>query len=48
MSSGIDGGSVEPFGFDVASAARNAPLVVSATSVSPKPGDLFGSKRWQT
>ena len=39
-SSGTDGPRSEPFGFEANSAARNAPLIVSATRVKPKPGDL--------
>ena len=46
MSSGTDGGSVDPLGLEQASAVRKAPLVVSATSVMPNPGDLQRFWEW--
>ena len=39
-SSGTVGSSPDPFALDTCSAPRNDPSVVSATRVSPKPGDL--------
>lgn len=41
ISSGTEGPLSDPFGLDEFSAHKKAPLIVSATKVSPKPGDLF-------
>ena len=40
ISSGTDGPLSDPLGFEESSAHKNAPFIVSATKVSPKPGDL--------